>query len=63
MLFAHVYGSLAMAEIRLILTHMVWRFDLEIAKETGRDWTRQKGWFTWEKKPLFVEVKERKVEN
>ena len=43
-----------MAEIRLILTHLLYRFDVNMVDETDRRWTEQKGWFTWAKTPLIV---------
>lgn len=52
---------LALAEIRLMLTHMLWTFDMELAEETDEEWAKQKAWMTWEKKPLVVKLTERKV--
>ncbi|KAL8795325.1 MAG: hypothetical protein Q9195_002195 [Heterodermia aff. obscurata] len=52
--------SLALAEIRLMLTNMLWTFDMELAEETDEEWTKQKAWLTWEKKPLVVKLTERK---
>ena len=52
--------SLALAEIRLTLAHMLWHFDIELDKEaTDEDWAFQKAWFTWAKKPLVVRLKVR----
>ena len=53
--------SLALAEIRLMLTHMLWAFDMELAEETDEEWAKQKAWMTWFKKPLIVKLTERKV--
>ena len=56
-----LYHSLALAEIRLILTHMLWTFDMELSEETDEEWAKQKAWMSWEKKPLIVKLTERKV--
>lgn len=53
--------SLALVEIRLVLTHLLWTFDMELAEETDEEWPKQKMWTTWEKKPLIVKLTERKV--
>lgn len=53
--------SLALAEIRLGLTLMLWTFDMELAEETDEEWPKQKAWLTWEKKPLIVRLTERKM--
>lgn len=53
--------SLALLEIRLILAHVLWHFDLELSEKTPADWLNQKSWLTWEKKPLMVKLKARKV--
>ncbi|KAL8691298.1 MAG: hypothetical protein Q9218_003442 [Villophora microphyllina] len=51
--------NLAKAEIALILTRLVWEFDIALAEETDKNWPDQKAWFTWQKKPLVVEIRER----
>ena len=51
--------SLALAEIRLTLAHMLWHFDIVLEEATDEDWAFQKAWFTWAKKPLVVRLKVR----
>ena len=51
-----VSHSLTMAEIRLVLTHLLFNFNIEFAEETNRNWAHQKGWFTWAKTPLIVKL-------
>ena len=55
------WNSLALAEIRLTLAHILWHFDMQLDEETDEDWATQKGWLTWAKKPLVVKLKARKV--
>ena len=45
--------NLALAEMKLIMTKMVWSFDMKLA-EAGENWTEQKVFVLWEKKPLMV---------
>ena len=45
--------NLAYAEMKLILTRMVWNFDMKLANE-GEDWTKQKAFILWDKHPLMV---------
>ena len=52
--------SLALAELRLILTHMLFNLDMAMIDETDTDWASQKEWLTWEKKELMVGVRKRK---
>ncbi|KAL8766416.1 MAG: hypothetical protein Q9209_006792 [Squamulea sp. 1 TL-2023] len=51
--------NLASAEIHFVLTRLLWEFDIYLSEETGRNWPDQKAWFTWMKKPLVVNIKER----
>lgn len=53
--------SLALAEIRLTLAHVLWNFEIELNDETDPDWIKQKAWMTWQKKPLIVNLKARTV--
>jgi cytochrome P450 len=49
--------NLANAEMRLILARLVWKFDMELAKES-RNWMKdQKIWLTYEKRLLTVNLK------
>ena len=50
--------SLAVNEVRLILTHLLFAFDFSIIDETDKNWLDQKGWFTWAKGPLVLGIKE-----
>ncbi|KAL8805418.1 MAG: hypothetical protein Q9182_001984 [Xanthomendoza sp. 2 TL-2023] len=55
----HSMDDLANAEIALVLTRLVWEFDIFMSDETDRKWSDQLAWFTWKKKPLVVNIKER----
>ena len=50
--------SLAIAEIRLILARLFWRFDIELAdKDSNANWIlRQKTMLLWDKGSLMVKV-------
>ena len=50
--------NLAYLEMRLILAHLIWAFDFELQGNVGK-WEEQKTWILWEKKPLYVRVKNR----
>ncbi|KAL8919920.1 MAG: hypothetical protein Q9172_004738 [Xanthocarpia lactea] len=54
--------NLANAEITLVLTRLLWEFDIVLSQETDRNWPDQQAWFTWRKKPLVVHIKERSKE-
>jgi cytochrome P450 len=49
---------LAWAEIRLILTRILWSFDIELVKRTV-EWEQQKVYVLIERGPLIVKLKER----
>ncbi|CAO1597110.1 hypothetical protein XANCAGTX0491_000936 [Xanthoria calcicola] len=51
--------NLANAEIALVLTRLLWEFDITLSEETDRNWPDQQAWFTWNKKPLVVKLQER----
>lgn len=42
---------MALYEIRLILTHVLYAFDLELCPES-KGWSEQKTYLVWEKRPL-----------
>lgn len=48
-------NSLAYAEMRVILTRLLWRFDLELLPES-RDWMDQRIFFLWDKPALMVKI-------
>ncbi|KAI0197645.1 isotrichodermin C-15 hydroxylase [Astrocystis sublimbata] len=49
--------NLAWAEMRLILSHLVWNFDLLAIRPDSRQWIeRQKIYSLWEKLPLHVHI-------
>ena len=49
-------GSLAYAEMRLILARLLWNFDVEL-DERSRRWIDEMNIFVlWEKQPLFVKL-------
>jgi len=46
--------------MRLILAHLLWRFDLEAPDvEKIGSWDEQKSWILWEKTPLHVRLRVR----
>ncbi|KAJ9138730.1 Isotrichodermin C-15 hydroxylase [Coniochaeta hoffmannii] len=47
--------SLAVMETRLILTLLLWNFDIELMEES-KGWARQKVWMLYEKRPMWVRV-------
>lgn len=50
---------LARMELRLILALLLWNFDVKIAQdERLRKWDEQKIYWTWDKQPLRVELRE-----
>jgi len=48
-----------MAEIRLVLARRLCEYDMGWSEETGVVWPKQRVWFTWRQKPLFVRLKAR----
>ena len=52
--------NIAWAEIRLILTRMLWAFDYEQIGEPVQ-WEKQKVFVLIEREPLIVRLRERKV--
>ncbi|CCF45815.1 benzoate 4-monooxygenase cytochrome P450 [Colletotrichum higginsianum] len=50
--------NLAWAEMRLILGHLLWNFDLEL-HPSSQQWSQQKTWFIWDKPDLMMVFKER----
>jgi cytochrome P450 len=48
-------SSLAYGEMRLILTHLLWHFDLELMDDS-KDWTDQKIWTLWNKGAMHVKL-------
>ena len=52
--------NLAWLEMRLILTHLLWSFDLAVPTgETLGPWEEQKSYILWEKEPLRVQLQVR----
>jgi hypothetical protein len=47
-----------MAEMRLILAHMLWNFEFELCPES-RGWAQQKIKVLWIKPPLMCKIKVR----
>jgi hypothetical protein len=54
-------SSLAYVEARLILTKLVFNFDLELCPES-RSWINQEMYVNWEKPPLFINIRDRQAE-
>ncbi|KAK4955890.1 hypothetical protein LTR10_006829 [Elasticomyces elasticus] len=52
--------NLAYAEMKLILAKVLWHFDFELMSDKTGDWFDQKAWALWDKKPLYVKVREAK---
>ena len=52
------FNSLAYFEMRLILAHVLWNFDLELAPKS-EDWADQKVYAIWDKPELYVKLKPR----
>jgi cytochrome P450 len=51
--------NLAYAEMRLILTKLLWHFDLELDEKKTGDWLKDmRAWALWEKPPLIVRLAE-----
>lgn len=48
---------MAYHEMRLILTKLLYNFDLELCPES-QDWANQKTFSLWEKHPLMVKLKD-----
>jgi cytochrome P450 len=48
--------NMAYHEMRLIITKVLWNFDLELCKES-EDWMDQQVFTVWQKGPLVVEAK------
>ena len=48
-----------LAEARLILSKMVWNFDLEMVNPNDWDWMDQKAFLVFEPKSLMVKLKEK----
>jgi hypothetical protein len=50
-------GSLAYVEMRLLLTRLLWKFDVELLPES-EDWYNQNIYLLWEKDGLQVKLTE-----
>ncbi|KAK3986107.1 cytochrome P450 [Cladorrhinum sp. PSN332] len=48
--------NMAMHEMRLVLARVLLRFDLELCGES-KEWTKQRAFVLWEKKPLMCRMK------
>lgn len=53
-----VRNSLAYSEMRLIMSRLLWNFDVKIADDS-RSWINQKIFLFWEKGPLNVYLTQR----
>lgn len=45
--------GMAWAEMKIIMAKLLWAFDMEL-DESVKDWTKQKIFLVWEKKPLYI---------
>lgn len=52
---ADLDDSLAYHEIRLMLSYLLWNFDIELCKES-ENWMDQQVFVLWSKHPLMVKV-------
>lgn len=41
-----------MAEIRLVIVRMLWKFDWELCEEIGSDLAEQRAWSTWRRETM-----------
>jgi cytochrome P450 len=48
--------NFALAEVRLILTKLLWNFDLRLGEKEW-DWDSQKAFLVWDKQPLYLELR------
>ena len=48
--------NLALAEMKLILVKVLWRFDLELSEKSQKDWCDQRSFLVNEKKPLYLKL-------
>lgn len=48
-----IFGSLAYAEVKLILARVLYNFDMELV-DPDEDWMDQKAFFIWTKPPLNI---------
>ena len=44
--------------MRLIVTRILWSFDLELSEESDK-WIEQEAYWTWHRPPLLMRLKER----
>lgn len=51
--------SMAYAEMRMVLTKVLFNFDLQLADPSEDWWTTQNTFFVWQKKPLMVKLSPR----
>jgi len=47
--------------MRLIISHMLWNFDLELSDRTTKNWLDQTAHVVWDKQPLLVKLSPRKL--
>lgn len=55
-------GKVFLAEARLILTKMLWSFDMRLADVDDVNWLKQKAYLVFEPKPLHVKLVERHID-
>lgn len=51
------WNSLAFAEMTLVVSKLLWNFDLELSPESNRWMQNQKIYITWKQKPLEVDLR------
>ncbi len=52
-------GRVFLAEARMILSKMIWNFELELADPNDCNWMDQKAYLVFEPKALMVKLKEK----
>jgi len=45
--------------MRLIISHLLWNFDVELTNRTPKNWLDQTAHVVWDKKPLLVHLSPR----
>ena len=49
------------AESRLILARMVWKFELSLVDEEDKDWPDNRAFLAYQPKPLMARLRERNL--
>lgn len=52
-------ASLGTLEPRLVLSRLLWKYDIECCQGNDPDWLDQRVYVTWTRKPLHVRLRRR----